>query len=332
MSSKIKISVVIPTYNRASTIESCLKSVLDQTFKAFEIIVVDDCSTDNTVELIKGVNDKRIILYENSINKNANFCRNFGIHRAKGEYIQFLDSDDILVKDKFQKQVLVLENMPYIDMVFSLSKSLSESEGVFWNIPIYEDFMYAFLMNNVLWHTNDPIWRKSSILNTTLFWDESLICWQDWHYHIQALAKEIKIINIPETLSFFRENSQFNSISLKKEDEKRMSRINGGILVYKLLKKRDLLSKKYRQGLSYHFLLSLKDFEMNNDYSLYLKSFKFLLGGLSIKDIFIVSVLYLMILNKFLFGKILKKIYLKVINKLLSYNSRNYKDTWKVYK
>lgn len=99
-----KISVVIPTYNRAKTINKSIKSVLNQTYTNIEVIVVDDCSTDNTETIIKKIKDKRVKYYKLDCNKGACFARNYGIKKATGNYIAFQDSDDIFEKNKLEKQ------------------------------------------------------------------------------------------------------------------------------------------------------------------------------------------------------------------------------------
>ncbi len=86
-------SIILPTYNRASFIGSAIESVLNQTFDDFELIIIDDGSTDKTEQIVTSFNDKRI-LYFKKINEERNIARNFGIECAKGEYVCFLDSDD----------------------------------------------------------------------------------------------------------------------------------------------------------------------------------------------------------------------------------------------
>lgn len=110
------VSVIIPTYNRSDRIEKSIKSVLAQTYNDFEIIVVDDGSTDNTKDVVTSIDDRRIrYIYQ----KNAGACvaRNLGIETARGEYIAFQDSDDLWVKTKLEKQIAVLEKEKRADIV-----------------------------------------------------------------------------------------------------------------------------------------------------------------------------------------------------------------------
>ncbi|RKI88658.1 glycosyltransferase [Parablautia intestinalis] len=108
MIDNIKISVVIPSYNREKTIKKCLESVINQTYPPYEIIVVDDGSSDNTIQKIKELNYSKVrILQQN--HKGAQSARNYGIKEAKGDYIAFLDSDDEWLLNKLEKQVPYLE-------------------------------------------------------------------------------------------------------------------------------------------------------------------------------------------------------------------------------
>lgn len=102
------ISVIIPVYNRESTIERAAKSVLDQTYKNLELIIVDDCSTDKTADVIKSINDSRIKYVKHPSNQGACVARNTGIANAKGDYIAFQDSDDCWRPDKIELQLKCL--------------------------------------------------------------------------------------------------------------------------------------------------------------------------------------------------------------------------------
>lgn len=119
MSEEKLVSVCINAYNSADVISETIESVLNQTYKNLQIIVVDDCSTDNTAEVVKSFDDKRIELYSLPKNGNISNANNECLHRAKGEYIAHLDSDDIWVADKIEKQVKFLEENPGYGACFS---------------------------------------------------------------------------------------------------------------------------------------------------------------------------------------------------------------------
>ncbi|HOC97311.1 MAG TPA: glycosyltransferase family 2 protein, partial [Candidatus Pacearchaeota archaeon] len=106
----LKVSVIIPTYNGSNTILRAVHSVLNHTYSNFELIVVDDCSKDNTFEVVKSIEDERVKVLRHRNNKGGSAARNTGIKEAKGEYIAFLDDDDEWLSEKVEKQVKYLRS------------------------------------------------------------------------------------------------------------------------------------------------------------------------------------------------------------------------------
>ena len=111
------VSVIVPTYNRADLVGRAIESVLEQTYKDFELIVVDDDSKDNTREIIHEFNDPRIRYICHDKNKGGSAARNTGIDLAKGKYIALLDSDDEWIKEKLGKQVTKLRERSNVGLV-----------------------------------------------------------------------------------------------------------------------------------------------------------------------------------------------------------------------
>ena len=105
-----KVSVILPTYNRAEFLRSAIESVLKQTYTDLEIIVSDDKSTDHTEEVVRSFKDERIKYIRNKGNKGVSAARNSAIMASKGEYIAFLDDDDEWLPDKLKRQVEVLDH------------------------------------------------------------------------------------------------------------------------------------------------------------------------------------------------------------------------------
>jgi len=110
----VKISVILPVYNCEHFIYKAINSVLNQTFEDFELIIVDDCSTDNTVGIIRKFNDKRIQLIVKEKNTGYTNSLNYAVSIAKGEYIARMDGDDICLPSRFEKQVAFLEANPNV--------------------------------------------------------------------------------------------------------------------------------------------------------------------------------------------------------------------------
>lgn len=113
-----RVSVVIPTYNRADMVSDAIQSVLDQTYSDWELIVVDDGSQDNTRDVVASYRDPRIH-YVYQENRKLPGARNTGIRTSKGEYLAFLDSDDLFTPEKLERQVAALDSSPEIGLVAS---------------------------------------------------------------------------------------------------------------------------------------------------------------------------------------------------------------------
>ena len=110
MKNNVNIDIIIPVYNSQKFIKKTINSVLRQTFKNWKLILIDDASTDNTIQKIekisRKINDKKkIIILKNNINKGQAFCRNRGLKHSKAKFITFLDSDDFWDKNKLKNQI-----------------------------------------------------------------------------------------------------------------------------------------------------------------------------------------------------------------------------------
>ena len=143
------VSVIIPVYNSSKYLRECIDSVLKQTYKNLEIIIIDDRSTDDSVDIINSYKDKRIKFIKLKKNSGVSICRNKGIDLATGEYITFIDSDDYWDIDKIKKQVKFIEKNDYTF--------------------IYSN--YAFLKNGKkhITHVPKSITYKEALKNTTIF-------------------------------------------------------------------------------------------------------------------------------------------------------------------
>ena len=105
------VSIIMPSYNTGSFIGSSIKSILEQTYKTWELIIVDDASTDNTDEIVEPfLCDRRIQYIKNDFNVGAANSRNAALRMARGRWIAFLDSDDLWKKDKLKKQIAFMES------------------------------------------------------------------------------------------------------------------------------------------------------------------------------------------------------------------------------
>ena len=107
------VSIIMPSYNTAQYIGDSIKSIQNQTYSNWELIIVDDCSTDNSVEVIESFNETRIRLLHNEKNSGAAVSRNYALREAKGKWVAFLDSDDLWLPEKLEKQIQFMEEHNY---------------------------------------------------------------------------------------------------------------------------------------------------------------------------------------------------------------------------
>lgn len=107
------VSIIMPSYNTGKFIKKTINSVINQTYNNWELIIVDDGSTDNTDEVVRAIKDDRIKYIKNKVNKGAAISRNIALREAKGRWIAFLDSDDLWKEDKLEKQIKFMEDNNY---------------------------------------------------------------------------------------------------------------------------------------------------------------------------------------------------------------------------
>ena len=107
------VSIIMPSYNTARFISETIESVLAQTYTNWELIIVDDCSTDNTDEVVAAFSDERIRYLKNEKNSGAAVSRNYALREARGRWIAFLDSDDLWHPEKLEKQIIFMESGDY---------------------------------------------------------------------------------------------------------------------------------------------------------------------------------------------------------------------------
>ena len=107
------VSIVMPSYNTGKFIKKSIESVIDQTYENWELIIVDDCSDDDTDAVVTSFNDKRIRYLKNEVTCGAAISRNRALRKARGKWIAFLDSDDLWMPEKLKKQILFMEKNNY---------------------------------------------------------------------------------------------------------------------------------------------------------------------------------------------------------------------------
>ena len=200
MTESPKISVVIPVYNREKYVQSAVDSILSQTFSDFELLVIDDGSTDGSIAVVQSYSDPRIRFVRNNTNLGVSATRDKGIQLARGEYLAFLDSDDCAYPDRLRKQTAFLDNHPDYAAVGSWSEWMSEeghSSGRIKRKPTSSDEIAAWrLFQQGI--ENSTSMARTDVLRAYRYQEEFDIC-EDFELWAR-IAADHKLATLPEVL------------------------------------------------------------------------------------------------------------------------------------
>jgi glycosyltransferase involved in cell wall biosynthesis len=198
------ISVLMPVHNGELHLEESIKSIIHQTYKNFEFIIINDCSTDNTPGILNHYShkDKRINVLNNDVNKGITKSLNEGICFATGKYIARMDVDDISAKNRFEVQVKFLENNP--DIAVCGSHVITAKTGYNEKCIPYtsNDIKATLFFMNALIHPS-AMMRSSVIIDENNFYNEKYRVAQDYELWCR-LSEKHKIINLKEDLLEYR--------------------------------------------------------------------------------------------------------------------------------
>ena len=203
----VKVSIIIPTFNRANLITRALESVFKQTISDYEIIIIDDGSTDNTKDVLKPFQDRIRYVYQQ--NKGISAARNLGITMAQGQYIAFLDSDDTWIPEKLALQAQVLDENPTVGIVYSKMVKINEQGqpcGMKPENPTGRNFKELLEIGGDI-PTSTVFTRKACFDKAGLF-DENLPMMEDFEMWLR-IAKHYDIYEIADkTLSTYYHHGQ----------------------------------------------------------------------------------------------------------------------------
>ena len=206
------VSIIMPNYNGAKYIKASIESVLAQTYTNWELLIVDDCSTDNSLNVMQSIVDPRIRIIRSEINSGTAVSRNYGLQQAKGRWIAFLDSDDLWVKDKLEKQITFMKNnniaFSYTDYdVFDSSNKV---------VSTFKPKLTMVTYKNILKHNcigcltvmYDSAKLGKVLMPINAIKREDVACW------LSILKKGVNAYCFRETLAQYRVHS--NSVSANK--------------------------------------------------------------------------------------------------------------------
>ena len=197
------VSVIIPTHNRADLLPRAVNSVLSQTYDHYEIIIVDDCSTDHTRETVSSWNEERVRYIKHTEKRRQSGALNTGIDKARGEYIAFLDDDDEWVPTKLERQVAVLEtNGPRVGLVYGWMDQLDDTTGSVQ--PRYRKTMSGDLSGDLLALSipgpTITLMVRTQIARAVKGFDESLNAYNDLDFLVKV-SQRCEIAALPEVVA-----------------------------------------------------------------------------------------------------------------------------------
>ena len=187
-----KVSVIIPAYNSMNFLPQAIESVLNQSYQDFEVIVVNDGSTDHIEEWITQIADSRV-KYISQINQGPAVARNTGIKNSQGMYLAFLDADDIWHPTKIAKQVDIIENHPKVGLVYSWVGSIDEQGNI--NSKVKKNFAEGnvwqhIIENNIIECGSNPMVRRICFEKLGGF-DPDTAYAQDWQMWLKVDGEKL---------------------------------------------------------------------------------------------------------------------------------------------
>jgi len=216
------ISIIIPCFNRENIISETILSVINQSFTDLEILVIDDHSSDNSFQIVDGFvsKDERVKIFRrpNDLPKGGNSCRNFGLQISKGDYVKWLDSDDLLESNALQLQ---------IDDILNTCSDVSLCNSV--NFVTDQDFRKTsrwgnlneeispsnFVSGSFRWHTCSGLWKRRYFSSEDI-WELGLSNSQEWLMHLTQIVKGCKMSIIDDELCLIRVHTESMSSAKNK--------------------------------------------------------------------------------------------------------------------
>lgn len=256
-----KVSVIVPLYNRRKLIEETIQSVITQSYKHWELLIVDDGSTDDSYIYVQNLardNPKIHIWHRQRLPKGASTCRNIALKHATGDYIIFLDSDDLLAPHCLQQRTKFFQqNSQYDFIVFPIQyfeNVVGDRQDIFFR-KFHEDYLTSFLLKSY-WITMSTIWKRSSLEKLGGF-DETLACMQDSDLHMRAIieGQSFKVFHDKSLVDgYLRVSDSYERISNRISLVKLDSKILANQKLLTLMKNKNMLTPMRVRMIAAHYL------------------------------------------------------------------------------
>ena len=244
------VSFIIPHFNSSSFVEQTVLSLFQQTYRDIEVIVVDDGSTDLELEALFRLKETwpeiRIFHRPKNLVKGANSCRNYGLEKSRGEFVNFVDADDVLIKEKIEQQMMLFLNNSSLGMVVCKTRYFLDS--VFNQLELLQkleftdntDFIGSYLSRIGVWCTNSALIKKRSI--GQIRFKEGQIDGHEWLFFLRLMLNNVKVSAVNEVFVLKRKHS--NTIGNMSMVKKLPSLLEARKIVFSRLKDSSLPKKK----------------------------------------------------------------------------------------
>lgn len=218
------ITVLMSAYNVEKYIREAMDSILNQTFRDFEFIIVDDASTDGTLAIIESYKDDRIRIIKNETNIKLAASLNKGLRITRGKYIARMDADDISHLERFQKLYDFMERNPQIDICGTHMKLFGSEDAVWGGRSDDKEIKAGLIWGSTVEHAS-VLMRSETILKNNLFYDETFPVGQDWKYWYDA-KNHANFSSLEEVLYYYRRGEQNMTVKFGHQSKDRYSHMH----------------------------------------------------------------------------------------------------------
>lgn len=214
------VSVIMPVYNAEKYVDEAVRSILDQTYGSFELIIIDDCGSDHSMDIISRWEDPRIRVLHNDSNRGIAYSRNRAIRESRGEYIAIMDDDDLSLPQRLEKQVDFLEKNSGIDILGGAVESINAGGEVIrrasetLNNPLYIKVNFLF---HCIFHNSEVMFRKRLIERNRIVYHEGCYGMEDFRFWIEC-SKVGSMTNLPDVILRHRYHEGTETSRVKREE------------------------------------------------------------------------------------------------------------------
>jgi glycosyltransferase involved in cell wall biosynthesis len=266
-----KVSVVMPVYNGERYVRAAIDSVLAQSFKDFELIIINDGSSDGSADVIESYRDPRIVYVCNSENTGLAKVRNKGLDVTRGEYIAWLDCDDISLPQRLEKQVSLLDADPRLGLCGTWVRTIDGAKEDVWKYPTDREFLRARMLFDDPLATSSIMMRAACVREAELRFNLEHPPAEDYELW-ERISREWGITNIPEILTLYRLHAMQTSVVKVQKQKESVWAIQNDLLSQLGIKTTDDEMRLHLNiGMDWHYLPDMERVRLSESWLLKLE-------------------------------------------------------------